>query len=293
MGKVFSMTGFGSSSYQSSKFTLTAELKSLNSKSLDLTLKLPLLLKPNEDTYRSMISSGLKRGKIELSLTYFSPEGKGKYQLNEALLKTLLNKQEKMEEEMAKNLSSVFGNLLMVPGVIEMRETEEADEQIEEKAEEVVQEAIRKVEKFREDEGKQLEKDLTARIIAIEGYLEEVARIDPQRKEDVRKRLLSALERVRSHVQFDPNRFEQEMIFYIERMDITEEFVRLRSHLNYFSETINKEEDCGRKLGFIVQELGREINTIGSKAGELQIQQIVVNMKDELEKIKEQVSNIL
>ncbi|MGY5849241.1 YicC/YloC family endoribonuclease [Salegentibacter sp. F14] len=282
-----SMTGFGKSVTQLPAKKITVEIKSLNSKNLDVNARIPSQYREKELQLRNTIAKSLIRGKIDFSLFVEITGEETSASVNPGVvrkyieqLKLIVNGDEtellKMAVRMPDSLSTV---------------REEIDESEFKAIEGAVIEALEEINDFRNAEGKALEKDLKLRVENIGKLLEEIKKIDPERVEAVRERLKKGIADLRENV--DENRFEQELVYYIEKFDITEEKVRLENHLDYFMESINSEDSNGRKLGFISQEMGREINTIGSKSNYAPMQQLVVQMKDELEKIKEQLLNVL
>ena len=287
-----SMTGFGKDVIQLPSKKITVELKSLNSKNLDINARIPSSYREKELELRNLIASGLVRGKIDFSL-YVEVTGEtSNTQLNIGILKGY------MEQLRAANAVPVGPNdevellkmAVRMPDALKV-EREEIDPKEYQIIKNAVIKALEEINTFRNQEGAALEKDFIDRINAISGLLEKVDEIDPERLKGVRARLEKAVEDLKADV--DENRFEQELIYYIEKFDITEEKVRLSNHLNYFIESLNSGDSNGKKLGFISQEIGREINTIGSKSNFAPMQQLVVQMKDELEKIKEQLLNVL
>jgi len=286
------MTGFGKDVIQLPSKKITVELKSLNSKNLDINARIPSSYREKELELRNLIASGLVRGKIDFSL-YVEVTGEtSNTQLNIGILKGY------MEQLRAANAVPVGPNdevellkmAVRMPDALKV-EREEIDPKEYQIIKNAVIKALEEINTFRNQEGAALEKDFIDRINAISGLLEKVDEIDPERLKGVRARLEKAVEDLKADV--DENRFEQELIYYIEKFDITEEKVRLSNHLNYFIESLNSGDSNGKKLGFISQEIGREINTIGSKSNFAPMQQLVVQMKDELEKIKEQLLNVL
>lgn len=287
-----SMTGFGKDVIQLPSKKITVELKSLNSKNLDINARIPSSYREKELELRNLIASGLVRGKIDFSL-YVEVTGEtSNTQLNIGVLKGY------MEQLRAANAVPVGPNdevellkmAVRMPDALKV-EREEIDPKEYQTIKNAVIKALEEINTFRNQEGAALEKDFIDRITAISELLEKVEEIDPERLKGVRARLEKAVEDLQADV--DENRFEQELIYYIEKFDITEEKVRLSNHLNYFIESLNSGDSNGKKLGFISQEIGREINTIGSKSNFAPMQQLVVQMKDELEKIKEQLLNVL
>lgn len=287
------MTGFGQATLELEGVRLKAEIKSLNSKFLDLSLKLPKEIADKETELRNLVQRVLQRGKINLllELEYTSGGASKAVAVDEALFKAYFDKYQQLASEMNAASTDLFRLALHSPGVLDQQETAEAPAW--EAIEKVVTEACSACLEFRSKEGQSLAGKLTDYIEGIDTRLTKVQQLDGQRIANIRTRIGKNLDDIRERVQVDENRFEQELIYYIEKLDITEEKVRLKRHLDYFREVMGMEESQGKKLGFISQELGREINTLGSKANDADIQQLVVEMKDELEKIKEQLLNIL
>lgn len=281
------MTGFGKSVTQLPSKKITIEIKSLNSKSLDLNARIPSFYREKELELRNILAKSLERGKIDLSVYV---------ELNGEKTNTAINEQ--VVKQYMKQLGNVVAGdpvelLKMAVRLPDALKTEQEEIDVAEfKAILVgIQEALIAINEYRLTEGKALKKDIEERISLISTYLEEVKIMDPERTEKVRDRLNKAVQDLQ--VDVDKNRFEQELIYYLEKYDINEEKVRLANHLSYFVTSLNSDDSNGKKLGFITQEIGREINTIGSKSNYAPMQQIVVRMKDELEKIKEQMLNIL
>jgi len=290
---LISMTGYGRTECDLRNMVYAVELKSLNSKQLDFSVKIPLFLKEKEMEIRSWLGTELQRGKIEVGIYQEIKEGAAGWSINRPVV-----------EEYIRQLREIAGDtgladpeqLIQVAMRLPDTMLSEKDKLQEEdwmKVRASIQAALDDLNLFREQEGKALEKDIRLRINNILQLLSEVAPFEEDRVVTVRNRILSALEELGQNHTTDPGRVEQEMIFYLEKMDITEEKVRLENHCRFFIETIDTASPAGKKLGFISQEIGREINTLGSKALETNIQRLVVGMKDELEKIKEQVLNIL
>jgi uncharacterized protein (TIGR00255 family) len=288
------MTGYGQARLEAENYTLTVELKSLNSKSLDLSLRLPRFLMEKELEIRNIISKALIRGKVNLSIEFTTNKAaRVKNRINHALLEAYYRDLEEAAEKVQADKSELFRLALQMPEVMEVGESEEAETLTWEQVLPVLQEAIKNMNQFRHDEGKALTAEIIAYIERIRILLSEIEKFDPVRMENIKQRITTHLAELTGSEQFNQNRFEQEMIYYIEKLDIAEEKVRLLNHLHYFTETVYLPEPTGKKLGFIAQEIGREINTIGSKANDAAIQHFVVEMKEELEKIKEQINNIL
>jgi uncharacterized protein (TIGR00255 family) len=286
------MTGFGKDVIQLPSKKITVELKSLNSKNLDINARIPSTYREKELELRNLIASELVRGKIDFSLFVESTGETSNTQLNIAVLKGY------MEQLRAANAVPIGANdevellkmAVRMPDALKV-EREEIDPQEYKAIKQALVKALKEINVFRSQEGAALEKDFVEHITTISELLTKVKEIDPERLKAVRVRLEKAVEDLKTEV--DENRFEQELIYYIEKFDITEEKVRLSNHLNYFIESLNSVDSNGKKLGFISQEIGREINTIGSKSNYAPMQQLVVQMKDELEKIKEQLLNVL
>lgn len=287
------MTGYGSSQYNSGEKSINIELRSLNSKGLDLNPRIPSALKPYEIELRNLLSELLVRGKVDCTIKIDYLPGASPVQINKTLLKSYLKELTLIAEEQAIATPDLLAIAMRIPNVIDAEE--DAIEENEWKGlKEAVKKSVEQLKNFRKDEGAKLQDDLLKRINLISGLLKNIEDTEMQRIDKVKNRLTEQLKAIQSEAGFDKNRLEQEMIYFLEKLDVTEEMVRLKTHCNYFTETIeNKEEEKGKKLGFIAQEVGREINTIGSKASDADIQKLVVQMKDELEKIKEQLSNVL
>lgn len=282
-----SMTGFGKHVIQLPSKKITVELKSLNSKSLDLSARMPSAYREKELELRKFIAASLARGKIDFSLYVEFTGNETSAEVNEVAVKNYMKQLRSIAD--GDDLRLLEMALRMPDSLKTEREDIEADEY--ESIQLAVKEALKEINNFRSEEGSMLEKDFLLRIQNLQILLGKVAQMDPDRQSDVRDRLAKAVSDL--HADVDENRFEQELVYYLEKYDITEEKVRLDNHLNYFATTLNSNDSNGKKLGFIAQEIGREINTIGSKANYAPMQQLVVQMKDELEKIKEQMLNVL
>ena len=282
------MTGFGKSLLQLTHKKVIIEIKSLNSKAIDLNTRIAQAYKEKELVLRKLISDTLERGKIDFSLTIENTSETSSSTLNAPIVRGYIQQMQAItpdapEVELLK-MAVRMPDALTTP-------VEEVDESEFAQIEELLVVALKQLQDFRRSEGAILEKDFVLRIKNIQALLSQVETLDIERLAAIRNRMEKAIEEIKDRV--DENRFEQELIFYLEKLDITEEKVRLANHLNYFLTTLEEPQSNGRKLGFIAQEIGREINTLGSKANHAQMQQIVVLMKNELEKIKEQVLNIL
>lgn len=282
-----SMTGFGKSLTRIPNKNITVELKSLNSKNFDLNARIPSQYREKELDLRNIISGSLGRGKVDLSIYV---EYTGEQTSTNVNTQVVENYMEQLRKIVNTSEIELLKMAVKMPDALKT-ERDEIDEEEFKAIEEAVKAALIEINDFRSDEGKALEKDLQLRISNIQDLLEQIIRIDPDRIDAVRERLRKGIEEIKE--QADENRFEQEIVYYIEKFDITEEKVRLNNHLDYFQKTLDSKDSNGRKLAFISQELGREINTIGSKSNYAPMQQLVVQMKDELEKIKEQILNVL
>lgn len=286
------MTGFGKAEadFQSKKITI--EIKSLNSKQLDLTLKLPSDLRSLEYAIRNQIAPKLQRGKVEINVSFSDLDLTQLTVIDTDVVKMYLSQIKVLENTLQlEETQDLMSLLLKLPGVFKTPE-QLVDTAFAELLQKLIEQAFDAFETFRIQEGQILKSDLLSRIGIILNLLEQVDPFEENRKNTIKQRLSKILSENIEGGRYDENRFEQELIYYLEKLDITEEKVRLRQHCTYFTQTID-EDNSGKKLGFITQEIGREINTLGSKANEANIQRIVVQMKDELEKIKEQLFNIL
>jgi uncharacterized protein (TIGR00255 family) len=282
-----SMTGFGKSLLQLPSRKIIVEIKSLNSKNLDLNSRIPGQYREKELQLRNTIAAALTRGKVDFSLYVEVTGEETTTSVNPAIVKNYIKQ---LKEIVPGDETELLKMAVRMPDAMKT-EREEIDEAEFASIEEAVEIALKEINTFRTDEGIALEKDLKERIANIEFLLKDIIAMDPDRIAGVRERLRKGVAELKENV--DENRFEQELIFYIEKFDITEEKVRLDNHLSYFKDTIDSPDSNGRKLAFISQEMGREINTIGSKSNYAPMQQLVVQMKDELEKIKEQLLNVL
>ncbi|SKB71416.1 TIGR00255 family protein [Sphingobacterium nematocida] len=287
------MTGYGVGSCENAKVKYTVEIKSLNSKFLELGIRLPKAVSDKELTLRGECSKLIERGKVNIMISseYTDQTAKAS-SINGELLKKYYNQLKDIALQLGEVQSNLFSLALGMPEVVTNNE-EEVDEAEGKVLLDAFYQAIEKFNVFRADEGKVLKVDLEKRVQLILDYLTEVESVEGSRIPLIRERISQYMDEAVGKENIDKNRFEQELIFYIDKLDITEEKVRLRSHCNYFLEALNAVDSNGKKLGFISQEMGREINTLGSKANNAGIQQIVVRMKEELEKIKEQLLNVL
>ena len=283
-----SMTGFGKASLQLPTKKITVEIKSLNSKGLDLNTRMPSVFREMELGLRNQISQRLERGKIDFSLYIEVTGEETTSKINVPIVKGYINQMKAVIPNADE--TELMKMAVRMPDALKT-ERDEIDPNEWKQIQTVIDEALNNIATFRKDEGASLDKEFQLRIANIERLMNEAVSYDAERVETVKTKLRTALDELKVNV--DENRFEQELIFYLEKYDITEEKVRLGNHLKYFIETVNGNEANGRKLGFITQEMGREINTMGSKSNHSEMQKLVVQMKDELEKIKEQVLNVL
>ncbi|WP_299102528.1 YicC/YloC family endoribonuclease [uncultured Winogradskyella sp.] len=282
-----SMTGYGKSVLQLPTKKISIELKSLNSKSLDLNARMPSMYRAKELEIRKLIAKNLGRGKVDFSL-FVEITGED---TSSKINKTVVNEYIKQLKEVVDgDTTELLKMAIRLPDAV-TTEREEIDEEEWSLISKEINEAISKIVGYRKDEGQMLKQDFIDRITTLRRLLNEVIAMDPDRIDGVRARLEKGISDIKEKV--DENRFEQELVYYIEKFDITEEKVRLDNHLDYFTQTLNSDDSNGKKLGFISQEIGREINTIGSKSNYAPMQKLVVQMKDELEKIKEQMLNVL
>ena len=285
---ILSMTGFGKASLQLSTKKITVEVKSLNSKGLDLNTRMPSIFRENELALRNLLALKLERGKVDFSL-FVEVTGEGtSSKINVPIVKAYMAQMKAILPN--ADDTELMKMAIRMPDTMKT-EREEIDENEWKQIQIVIDEAIENMLSFRKSEGASLEKEFTLRIENIRSYMNQALVLDHERVTNIKERLQTAIDELKVNV--DTNRFEQELIYYLEKLDITEEKVRLTNHLDYFLQTLNGSEANGRKLGFITQEMGREINTMGSKSNHAEMQKLVVMMKDELEKIKEQVLNVL
>ena len=283
-----SMTGFGKATLQLPTKKITVEIKSLNSKGLDLNVRMPSVYREMELGLRNQLSTVLERGKIDFSIFMENTAEQTSTKVNVPIVKAYISQLREVYAEADE--TELMKMAVRMPDALKT-ERDEIDENDWSQIQVVIEEGIRNIQAFRISEGVALEKEFLHRIANIMTMMNETVALDGERIQTVKTRLRTAIDELK--VNLDDNRFEQELIFYLEKYDITEEKVRLENHLNYFIETLAGNEANGRKLGFITQEMGREINTMGSKSNHAQMQKLVVQMKDELEKIKEQVLNVL
>jgi uncharacterized protein (TIGR00255 family) len=285
-----SMTGFGKSQLALGMKTIVVDIRALNSKQFDLSLKIPPAFREKEGEIRQEIGKILERGKVDVFLSYRLVGSTGTSTINHELAKARFKELQQLAQELDVQSADLLGRVLQMPDVMAEQEEVLTDEEWQQVMG-VLKAALQATDSFRTDEGSGLGKELLERVGNIEARLEETGTLDAERMVLMRERLNQKISDLK--INADANRFEEEMIYYIEKLDINEEKQRLRTHCQYFRETLNQKESTGRKLGFIAQEMGREINTIGSKANHAGMQKLVVLMKDELEKIKEQLNNVL
>lgn len=283
-----SMTGFGKASLQLPNKKITVEVKSLNSKNLDLNVRLPQSYREKELELRNVIATNLERGKVDFSIFVEITAEETSSKINAPIVLSYIEQMKNIIPD--ADATELMKMAVRMPDALKI-ERQEIDENEWQSIQTVIKDALQYINEFRNQEGGKLENDFRLRIENIRRYMNEAVALDPERIATVKERLRNNLVELQANV--DENRFEQEIIYYLEKLDITEEKVRLTNHLDYFIETIEGTEANGRKLGFIAQEMGREINTMGSKSNHSEMQKLVVQMKDELEKIKEQVLNVL
>tara|TARA_B110000008_G_C16962336_1_gene560668 strand:+ start:328 stop:1185 length:858 start_codon:yes stop_codon:yes gene_type:complete len=284
---ISSMTGFGKSELIQDNKTITIEIRTLNSKTIDINSRLPYMYKEFDMLLRKKIADSLKRGKIDFSVVYKSNKEDSNSVVNKEIVESYISQLKNIRGFQESDLLSIA---MKLPETLKT-EKNEIDEEGKSSLLILLDETLSKVVSFRNQEGETLFNDFMNRSKLLKKYLGKITKVDNNRKKIVKERINSEIKKLK--VEIDQNRLEQEMIYYIEKLDITEEKIRLKNHISYFTETLNSDNSQGKKLGFICQEMGREINTIGSKANDFEIQKIVVQMKDELEKIKEQLLNIL
>lgn len=282
-----SMTGYGKSVIQLPSKKISIEIKSLNSKNLDLNARMPSMYREKELEIRKLIASKLVRGKIDFSLFVEITGEATSSHINKTVVNAYMNQ---LRDVVEGDDTELLKMAIRLPDAVTTEREEIDDDEWQQIAAEI-DNSLEKIHEYRLDEGKHLEEDFLIRIKNISTLLEQVIEMDPERIAAVRDRLNRGIAEIKEKV--DENRFEQELVYYIEKFDITEEKVRLTNHLDYFKKALNSPDSNGKKLGFISQEIGREINTIGSKSNYAPMQKLVVQMKDELEKIKEQLLNVL
>ena len=283
-----SMTGFGNASINSNFGKISFEIKSLNSKNLDLNYNLNPIFRNIENDIRSVLTNSLKRGKVDFKINFKISENNFSSNLNHDVIKSYIKDLQKITTGVGTEFLKIAVTL---PNSIENNRSD-LDEKFTEKIKELIKKAVKELIDFRIQEGKSMELDLLNNINSIDNKIEKIKAYSPERIESVKRKIKESLEELK--VEFDKNRFEQELIYYLEKYDINEEIIRLENHLVFFKKIINESTvEKGKKLAFVGQEIGREINTIGSKSNHLLMQQTVVEMKNDLEKIKEQLLNVL
>jgi uncharacterized protein (TIGR00255 family) len=290
-----SMTGYGKAVVETAGRRLTIEIKTLNSKQLDLNLKIPGYFREKELEVRTLLTQKMDRGKIDLYISTEAASDAVSYSINHDLAKKYHAELKALSKELRESPDDLMGLVIKMPDVMQTSRDEMTDSDWA-GISDGISAAIEQVDHFRESEGKILEEDMLNRVQLILALMETIEPFEKNRINDLREKMVRDFQKYSGDFNGsapDQNRFEQELIYYLEKLDITEEKVRLLKHCQYFLETLNDVGSQGKKLGFVTQEMGREINTIGSKASDANIQKIVVQMKDELEKIKEQLGNIL
>ena len=289
---LLSMTGYGKTEVSLSDKKITIEIKSLNSKNIDTNLKLPAIYREKELQIRRILQDKLKRGKVDCSIYYELNEGISTSQINPDVFENYYRQIKNLQEKLGIKETDPISSILKMPDTVRTEKmTLNEDEWI--LIKQGLEESIEKLIEFRTQEGKSMESDLLERVESILLLRKTIEAFETNRIDKLRERIRKSIDELKISEELDSNRFEQEMIFYLEKLDISEEKVRLAKHCKYFLETMEDEGPAGKKLGFITQEMGREINTLGSKANDSDIQHIVVKMKDDLEKIKELILNIL
>ncbi|MEO6165922.1 MAG: YicC/YloC family endoribonuclease [Chitinophagales bacterium] len=287
-----SMTGYGKAELSQNGKTIKAEIRSLNSKFLDLNLRLPFSFKDKEIEVRGLVTEKLQRGKIDLFISMETGVDEKNIAINRELAKRYYQELKSLSKELEAGKKNLLEMVMQMPDVISAEKSNHTDEDLAPMMQ-VLREAVEDLRQFRIKDGAGLEKIFKGNVTTILSLVEQAETYEKERIEIIQTRLRNQLTELVSSEQYDRNRFEQELIYYLERMDFTEEKVRLRSHCDYFLKVLVENDSNGRKLNFISQEMGREINTLGSKANHASIQKLVVQMKDELEKIKEQLLNVL
>ena len=281
------MTGFGKAETQFQNKNYILELRSLNSKGLELNTRLPIQFREIEIHLKKIIGESLQRGKVDLSLNIEYIEQSSSKNINLSVVNQYIEQLREIEDADRLDLLKIA---MRLPDTLKTELNDNEEDEIK-TIESLLEKALINLNKYRVDEGSSLKEDFKKRLIKLKALIDKVIQIDPERKEKIENKLRTSIEELQ--IEIDENRFEQELIYYIEKYDITEERVRLDSHIEYFTHTMENSSSNGKKLGFIAQEMGREINTIGSKASHAGLQKVVIQMKDELEKIKEQLLNVL
>ncbi|MBW6536148.1 MAG: YicC family protein [Mariniphaga sp.] len=288
-----SMTGFGKAELEVNNKKITLELKALNSKQIDINARIPSVYREKEIEIRKELAEKLVRGKVDINIYVENHGEDSSSKINEPILKGYFESLKKINDELGLSTDqTIMQAILRLPDVVKT-EYETLDEEEWQVILLHLRKALEDIDDFRNREGKALEADIIANTENIRELLQQISPFEEQRMETVKKRLTENLEKLNLNGSVDKNRFEQELVYYLDKMDMNEEKVRLENHCTYFMETLKLPESGGKKLAFISQEMGREINTLGSKAYEPNIQRIVVQMKDHLERIKEQLLNVL
>ena len=286
------MTGFGRAAGEVNGTMVTVEIRSLNSKFLELGLRMPQAFNEKEMELRSQFMKEFERGKVDVSIIMANGTDDQQLTFNRDLIKAYIKEFKTIEKENKISPTDYLRVVTGLPNVMSAKKTA-VDETTWKKIEKLIKTAVQAFNAFRLQEGKLLEEEFAGRLKSIEKHLKIIEKLEPERIKSFRARINQSLAEVVENVKIDQNRFEQEMIYYIEKLDVSEEKFRLRSHCNYYMENLKSKDANGKKLGFIIQEIGREINTLGSKANHAAMQQHVVEMKDDLEKMKEQIANVL
>jgi len=289
---IYSMTGYGFAMQENENYQVTVEIKSINNKNQDFFLKLPKYFAEEEIKIRNILATHLNKGKISTTIKVLNKKGEANSLINRDFFYSLVNELNSLRKELPFQTTFSLEPLLLIPNVFMDLDQKVSDEEWE-ITEKTLLQAIENLKTSRAQEGKFLQEDILNQLSIIEKLLPEIQNYEIHRIENIKLKLQNAYKELSSEISIPPERFEQELFFYLEKYDINEEKIRLQSHVQYFKETIKNEEIVGKKLQFIAQEMGREINTIGSKSYDFNIQKIVVEMKDALEKIKEQLNNIL
>lgn len=287
-----SMTGFGKASGSVGSNMITVEVKSLNSKFLELTLRLPASYKEKDIELRNEISKSVERGKVDFVVSIETAPGSQKNAFNKDVIRQYAEGFSDLQQELGLSSQDLLSVIMRLPNVLNA-DLSESNAKEWKLIESLTKKALKEFNEFRVREGKIIEEDFEERVGTIRDCLKKIEKAEPERIKTIKSRITKNLEEIGEAAQVDKNRFEQELIYYLEKIDITEEKVRLSAHLDFLIETLKAKDSNGKKLGFILQEVGREINTIGSKANDAQIQRWVVQMKDELEKMKEQTANVI
>lgn len=288
-----SMTGFGKTEFEVGTKKITLEIKSLNSKQLDINTRVPSMYREKDLEIRRLISEMLTRGKVDFAIYLDNLGTESTSRVNAAIIKDYFKQLKAIHKELGLEINeTIMQSIMRLPETVKMV-YDELDETEWLVVRENMIKTLEELNRFRDQEGEALKTDIVANIANILDLLNQVEPFETQRMENVKAKIKESLDALQLNGSLDKNRFEQELVYYMEKLDINEEKVRLANHCSYFTETMDEDEPSGRKLGFIAQEIGREINTLGSKANESNLQRIVVQMKDNLEKIKEQVLNVL